>query len=508
MVLIGFDPYIKLPPPDASSAAHASSRLSRQGSFDVHLERATRPPKAPPAPTEAPQNSDSANRQSAEKTSGHDSRHEDDKLSNAAAARSAEESADTDEDDKNADDNEVADEDQPDAVAAAAAGQSQPQATPPGADGQKSPVALIVDGASEGQPQAKKSGDEGSLAVEAPVPSAETATESDVGVAIDDAGAKADAEGTSTLASPAQGAAKQADTKVAPDAESRKSAQVAPSSESGVGQAEATKASAESPETISESPVEKSEKKPARESKQGLEINEQAGDAAPPAVKPADGGASVSLPDAAGVAGDSGKEQAAEGRPASGLSVESPSPNANASAAAPVVSAPPARPANNSLAPTHAGATTNRNSEAGEVDASRFLQRVTRAFHVAGERGGEVRLRLSPPELGSLQVEISVREGVLTARMTAENSTARSLLLDNLPDLRQRLAEQDIRIERFDVELRDQSSGGQQQTADRQTNPEAAPTKRAALREAAPVDRVGAVSGAGRHAAGQLNVVI
>ena len=48
----------------------------------------------------------------------------------------------------------------------------------------------------------------------------------------------------------------------------------------------------------------------------------------------------------------------------------------------------------------------------------------------------------------------------MTARVELETSTARSLLLDNLPALRERLGQYDIKIERFDVDLTDRSAGG------------------------------------------------
>lgn len=98
-----------------------------------------------------------------------------------------------------------------------------------------------------------------------------------------------------------------------------------------------------------------------------------------------------------------------------------------------------------------------------EADRARFVQRVARAFESAGDNG-QMRLRLSPPELGSLRLDVSVRHGVLTAHVEAETPQARMLLLDNLPALRERLQEQNIKIERFDVDLMNQSPGGQPQS--------------------------------------------
>ncbi len=106
--------------------------------------------------------------------------------------------------------------------------------------------------------------------------------------------------------------------------------------------------------------------------------------------------------------------------------------------------------------------------EAGsDFSSERFVQRVERAFAAMSDRGGTVRLRLSPPELGSLRVEISVNKGVMKARVEAETKEAKNLLLENLPALRDRLAQQNIEIQKFDVDLREQSLGGTpQQTAD------------------------------------------
>jgi flagellar hook-length control protein FliK len=94
-----------------------------------------------------------------------------------------------------------------------------------------------------------------------------------------------------------------------------------------------------------------------------------------------------------------------------------------------------------------------------QADRVRFVQRVARAFESATDRGGTVRLRLSPPELGSLRLELTVHDGKMSARIEAETQSARNLLLENLPALRQRLAEHQIQVERFDVDWGGRPSG-------------------------------------------------
>lgn len=108
-------------------------------------------------------------------------------------------------------------------------------------------------------------------------------------------------------------------------------------------------------------------------------------------------------------------------------------------------------------------ASASRAPESPDVAAAdrvRLVQRVARAFEAAGARGGTIRIRLHPPELGALRLEVHVRNGAMTARLEVESNEARTVLLENLPALRDRLAAQDIKVARFDVEVSDGSPQG------------------------------------------------
>jgi flagellar hook-length control protein FliK len=95
-----------------------------------------------------------------------------------------------------------------------------------------------------------------------------------------------------------------------------------------------------------------------------------------------------------------------------------------------------------------------------EIDTTLLLARVARAFTAAQERDGEIRLRLSPPELGSLRLDVRIQDGAMVARLQTETDAARTAIIDNLPALRDRLSEQGVRIERFDVDLMQRQPGG------------------------------------------------
>ncbi len=112
---------------------------------------------------------------------------------------------------------------------------------------------------------------------------------------------------------------------------------------------------------------------------------------------------------------------------------------------------------------------TDKGEGVSHIDPSRFVNRVARAIHSAHERGGPLQLRLAPPELGAIRLELSLQHGALTATIETENLASRQVLLDNLPALRDRLAEQNIRIDRFDVDVR-RDGDAQQFTAPRDRN--------------------------------------
>jgi flagellar hook-length control protein FliK len=140
----------------------------------------------------------------------------------------------------------------------------------------------------------------------------------------------------------------------------------------------------------------------------------------------------------------------------------------------------------------------------------RFVQRVARAFETAAERGGPLRLRLSPPELGSLRLEVQLRDGTLQARIEAETPEARGLLLEQLPALRERLAQQQVRLERFDVDVRREGSDGSPHAFDQGRRDEARAERRVASR-AAPRGETAAASRTGaepRAASGRIDVTV
>jgi len=134
-------------------------------------------------------------------------------------------------------------------------------------------------------------------------------------------------------------------------------------------------------------------------------------------------------------------------------------------AAAALETAQPATRRENSFAGEAAGG--ERAGSLSHAERARLVQRVTRAVTTAHERGGDLKIRLSPPELGSLKLQVKLTDGVLSARLEAETPQARQVIAESLPQLRERLAEQNIRVERFDVDLMNSGGGGLSNMPDR-----------------------------------------
>ncbi len=145
-----------------------------------------------------------------------------------------------------------------------------------------------------------------------------------------------------------------------------------------------------------------------------------------------------------------------------------------------------------------AGARQNGATDGPVINAQRFVSRVSRAFESARDNGGSIHLRLSPPELGEMALRLSLNDGVLTAQIETDTQSARNALLDNLPALRERLAQQEIRIDKFEVDVRQQGSGsnsresytGGESPSDQPSPDSRRPRRDAATESARPARRI------------------
>lgn len=98
---------------------------------------------------------------------------------------------------------------------------------------------------------------------------------------------------------------------------------------------------------------------------------------------------------------------------------------------------------------------------------SKLVQRVMRGFEQLSEGGGQVRLRLHPPELGTLQMTLRIESMQVFAKLEVETTVARDALVQNAQALKDQLAAQGFEVERFEVEIRSEVGGDSSGTEDR-----------------------------------------
>ncbi|MCC7192115.1 MAG: flagellar hook-length control protein FliK [Phycisphaeraceae bacterium] len=81
------------------------------------------------------------------------------------------------------------------------------------------------------------------------------------------------------------------------------------------------------------------------------------------------------------------------------------------------------------------------------------VARVARGLQSAiAQRGGSVTLRLQPPELGLVRVELAVTNGTASVRFQADAESVRTLLSHQMASLRHALERHGLSVERMDVQ--------------------------------------------------------
>lgn len=100
------------------------------------------------------------------------------------------------------------------------------------------------------------------------------------------------------------------------------------------------------------------------------------------------------------------------------------------------------------------------------IDPRQVVHQVARSVQSAAEGGSpSLRVRLDPPELGPLQIDVSVTSAGVSARLEAESNATQRLLQDNLGQLREALAQQGVAIDKLTIEKH--SDPGRSDLADR-----------------------------------------
>jgi len=131
-------------------------------------------------------------------------------------------------------------------------------------------------------------------------------------------------------------------------------------------------------------------------------------------------------------------------------------PHQPSATAAPAIataeSAAPAAPAPAAAAQHAAPAPAMPQIDAPDPNISRLARALQSGIN---QNGGSVTLRMHPPELGVVKIDMQVRAGVVTATFHAEHPSIQNLLNHEMSQLRQALQSQGLVVDRLEVRVRD-----------------------------------------------------
>lgn len=107
------------------------------------------------------------------------------------------------------------------------------------------------------------------------------------------------------------------------------------------------------------------------------------------------------------------------------------------------------------------------------VDESAVTGNVARGLTaLVNKRGGVMHMRLEPPELGRVRVQMTMHQGTVSAQFQAATAQAQTVLERNMSVLRTVLERHGLTVERLTVQVQQPSQG--QQTAGQQLNDQSA----------------------------------
>lgn len=107
-----------------------------------------------------------------------------------------------------------------------------------------------------------------------------------------------------------------------------------------------------------------------------------------------------------------------------------------------------------------------------QPDPQAVINRISQlAQQLAPEGSSRVQVRLNPPELGVLRVDMTVRHDVVSLRMHAVTAVARDMLTAQVGQLQESLSQQGLTLARFEVTVV-RNSSTENQPGDHQSTPD------------------------------------
>jgi flagellar hook-length control protein FliK len=118
-------------------------------------------------------------------------------------------------------------------------------------------------------------------------------------------------------------------------------------------------------------------------------------------------------------------------------------------------------------------ARSQRGQEAPRPQQSQVFDQIVQQakFQIAGGKS-EATIRLQPEFLGKVEMKITVEDGKVNVRFTAENAVVRSMMTENMQDLKKNLAEIGLEVEEISVFLAGEFDGAETRDEESEENGE------------------------------------
>lgn len=82
------------------------------------------------------------------------------------------------------------------------------------------------------------------------------------------------------------------------------------------------------------------------------------------------------------------------------------------------------------------------------------VNQVSRQISLSLQRGdNHIRLQLRPPQLGSIQIDMNMKNNVLKIGVITEHNSVKEILISNIQELKDSLVQQGVKLERVDVQV-------------------------------------------------------
>jgi len=102
-----------------------------------------------------------------------------------------------------------------------------------------------------------------------------------------------------------------------------------------------------------------------------------------------------------------------------------------------------------------AGMVKADNADNTQLNTARIARGLQNAVQ---QKGGAVTLRLTPPEMGTVRIQLQIHNGTVNAQFHAETESTRSLLNQQISQLRTSLEHQGLSVDRLSVQTMQQTS--------------------------------------------------